>query len=70
MFQLTAYKKEHAIPQEENKKEGEETSEGEKAENDKDTGLEEEVVVPPPSATVEDVETHLWALLGKVCKFP
>lgn len=67
MFQLTTYKKEHAIPQEENKKEGEETSEGEKAENDKDAGLEEEVVVPPLSATVEEVETHLWALLGKVC---
>lgn len=65
MLQLAAYKKEHAIAQDENK-EGEDTGEGDKAENDKDAGLEEEVVVPPKTATVEDVETHLWALLGKV----
>ncbi|XP_063859838.1 uncharacterized protein LOC135100657 isoform X2 [Scylla paramamosain] len=64
--QLAAFKKDHAIPQEDNKKEGEEAAEGEKSENEKDAGLEEEVVVPPPSATVEEVETHLWALLGKV----
>lgn len=65
LLQLAAYKKDHSIIQDENK-EGEDTGEGDKAENDKDAGLEEEVVVPPLSATVEDVETHLWALLGKV----
>ena len=66
MFQLTVFKKDHALPHEDNNKEGEKTSEGEKADNEKNAGLEEEVVVPPPSATVEDVELHLWALLGKV----
>ncbi|XP_050719269.1 uncharacterized protein LOC126999979 isoform X2 [Eriocheir sinensis] len=63
--QLATYKKEHAITQDE-KKEGEDTGEGDKAEDDKDADLEEEVVVPPMTATVEEVETHLWALLGKV----
>nr|XP_053640128.1 uncharacterized protein LOC128694174 [Cherax quadricarinatus] len=57
--QLTAYKSEHTIPLREN-------GEHETGDDQRDQEIEDEITVPPSSITVEQVETQLWHLLGKV----
>nr|XP_045592798.1 cilia- and flagella-associated protein 44-like [Procambarus clarkii] len=57
--QLTAYKTEHAIPLQEE-------GEAEPGEDERGLEIEDEITVPPPSVSVDQVETRLWRLLGKV----
>ncbi|KAK7078219.1 hypothetical protein SK128_023520 [Halocaridina rubra] len=62
--QLTSYKVDHNLPLKDAGEEGD--GEGPQAEEEQDQHIEDEITVPPVSTTVEEVESLLWGLLGKV----